>query len=275
MPTDQRSIMAVLAHPDDESFGVAGAFRRYADLGYSVSLICGTRGEVGEISDPSFATPESLGEVREGELRTASDFMGITDLKFLDYRDGSLNKADTSEATGKIVRQIRRLRPQVIVTFDANGGYGHLDHIAIHYLTVAAFTLAAQPSAYPEQILEGLEPYAPSRLYAVAMLDSSMKKMLGEMQAQGINFLPGGDAATIPLEEMGTPDERVAIEMILTDSEYEAKMNAMAAHRTQMPASSPLNSLSDEARRQWLGTERFALLRSHGPLASDLFDGIA
>src|SRR5919201_4041473 len=103
------------------------------------ALVCATRGEEGEISDLALATPETLGQVREQELREACRIIGIEDLSFLDYRDGSLAQADPREATGRLVRQIRRVRPQVVVTFDVNGGHRPRRHMAIHRLTLPAF----------------------------------------------------------------------------------------------------------------------------------------
>ena len=158
---EQRCLFAALAHPDDEAFSTAGVFRKYRDEGVMTALVCATRGEEGQISDPALATPETLRQVREQELCEACRIIGVEDLSFLDYRDGRVAQADPTEATGRLVRQIRRLRPQVVVTFDANGGYGHRDHMAIHRLTVPAFQQAGDPTCYPEQLAEGLRPYAP------------------------------------------------------------------------------------------------------------------
>ena len=160
MSADGRlSLMAVFAHPDDESFGIGGTLARYgADPGVRVVLVCATRGEAGEISNPELASSERLGEVREQELRCACRTLGVEDLFFLDYRDSgmagtaenedprALAQADFDEAVGKIVAHIRREQPDVVVTFDENGGYGHPDHIAIHHLTKAAFAAAADPA---------------------------------------------------------------------------------------------------------------------------------
>ncbi|MCA1597811.1 MAG: PIG-L family deacetylase [Chloroflexi bacterium] len=96
---DQKCLLAVFAHPDDEAFGVAGVMRKYRDEGVKTALVCATRGEAGEISDPALATPETLGQVREGELRAAARIMGIEDVSFLDYRDG--------DTTARLVRHRR------------------------------------------------------------------------------------------------------------------------------------------------------------------------
>lgn len=253
----QRCIMGVFAHPDDETFSMAGTFRRYHDQGVRTALVCATRGEAGEISDPALATGENLGQIREQELSEACRIMGVDDLSLLNYRDGALQAADPTEATGRLVRQIRRLRPQVLVTFAANGGYGHPDHMAIHRLTVAAFQQAADPACYPEQIEEGLQPYAPQKLYTVGFARSAMGALRDMAAAGGVSFSPGGAAATIPPEEMGTPDEDLTTVVTLTDAEYELKMRAMQSHRTQMNPDNPISRLPPETIRAWLGAEQF------------------
>src|SRR6478672_43851 len=155
------AILAVYAHPDDEQ-GVSGTLAKYARQGVRTGLICATRGEVGEISDPALATPENLGAVRERELRDAAAVLGVQQLWFLDYRDSGMAgtapngdprafmNADGEEVVGRIVRIIREFKPQALVTFDATGGYGHPDHVAIHRWTTEAFATAADPARYPD-----------------------------------------------------------------------------------------------------------------------------
>ncbi len=270
--------MAVFAHPDDEVFGTAGVLRRYKDEGARTALIMATRGEAGKISDPSLATPETLGQVREQELREACRIMGVDDLSFLDYRDGILAQADQDEATGRIVRHIRRLRPQVVVTFDANGGYGHPDHMAIHRLTVAAFHKAGDPSCYPEQREEGLEPYAPQKLYATAFARSVWRTLREQAEATGRSFRPGGSAATLPFQEMGTADERITTTIVLDDHELATKLRARDVHRTQLSPDTASSQLSEDRLRAWLGTEQFVLLYPPGLPGNggehDLFAGV-
>jgi LmbE family N-acetylglucosaminyl deacetylase len=269
--------LAVFAHPDDESFGVGGILRAYSDRGIKTALICATRGEEGEINDPSLATRETLGAVREQELRAACAIMGVDDLMFLGYHDGKLAVASRAEAVGRIVHEIRRLRSQVIATFDANGGYGHTDHIAIHAFTTEAFKLAGDASAYPEQLTGGLKPYAPQKLYYVAMPRSMMVGIREELQKQGIDFVPGGNMATIPLEEMGTPDEDITTVVVLDDRSYETKIAAWHAHRTQVEPNSFIEKQDPVATRQWRGKERFVRaippLGRDEPRETDLFEG--
>jgi len=277
---EQRCLLATFAHPDDEAFGVAGVFRKYADEGVTTALICATRGEKGEISDPALATRETLGRVREQELRTACALMGVADLSFLDYHDGCLAQSDEVEATGRLVYQIRRLRPQVVITFDANGGYGHRDHMAIHALTVSAFHKAGDSTCYPEQIAAGLRPYAPQKLYFTAFARSTMRRLreLAQQAGETDAFRPGGNTATIAPEEMGTPDERITTAVTLDDRQFAVKRQAMAAHRTQMAPDNPFNRLPEEVARMWLGTERFVLAYPPGARGDagedDLFAGV-
>ena len=129
-----RCLLAVLAHPDDETFACGGTLAKYAAQGVRVALVCATRGEVGEISNPSLATPETLGQVREEELRAACRALGVEDLFILGYRDSGMDgtldnrhpqalcQADLHEVAGRTVAIIRQLRPQVVLTFDPNGG---------------------------------------------------------------------------------------------------------------------------------------------------------
>ncbi len=275
---DKRCLLGIFAHPDDE-VTMAGAFRRYHDAGAHTALICATRGEEGEIGDPSFATHATLGPVREQELREACRIMGVEDLSFLNYHDGQLADADPVEAIGRIVRHIRRLRPQVIVTFDANGGYGHRDHIAIHHLTVAAFQQAADPAAYPEQHAEGLLPHAPQKLYFVAFPRSAMDRMMGPMMSAQPDYKPFGNVATIPMTDMGTVDERITTMLPMDDALYAVREAALAAHRTQQNPNGPFARIPPEVTRSFWGTQYFVRAIPEGAPADgsehDLFAGVA
>ena len=145
----KRSILGVYAHPDDEQ-GVSGLMHKYAREGVEVNLICATRGEAGEIAPGVDATPETLGQVRENELRCAAEKIGVRNVYFFDYRDSGMMgtpenndarclwRANLFEVTGRVVRVIRRHKPQILLTFDAQGGYGHPDHIMMHQAALMA-----------------------------------------------------------------------------------------------------------------------------------------
>jgi LmbE family N-acetylglucosaminyl deacetylase len=274
---ERQCLLGVFAHPDDE-IGMAGAYRRYHDDGVLTALICATRGEAGEISDAALATPQTLGLVREQELRTACQIMGVEDLSFLEYHDGQLADADPMEAIGRIVRHIRRLRPQVIVTFGPNGGYGHRDHIAIHHYTKAAFHQAGDPRAHPEHQADGLRPYAPQKLYFIGYPRGLMRRLLEQTLRAQPDFQPFGAVATIPLEEMGTADEEITTTLPLDDALYAVRTRAGEAHRTQQNPNGPFAHLAPEALRAVWGTQYF--VRAIPPISApdgsehDLFAGI-
>jgi len=169
----KRTILAVLAHPDDETFGMGGTLALYARRGVDVHLVCATRGEVGEVSPHFLENFQSIGELREHELRCAADNLGLAGVHFLDYRDSgmtgspdndhpqALAAAPVDEVAARVTGYIRRLKPQVVLTFDPIGGYRHPDHIAIHDATVKAFSAAGDPLQFPDQGA----PFQPDKLY--------------------------------------------------------------------------------------------------------------
>lgn len=270
------SLMVVAAHPDDEAFGVSGTMHRIVAQTGRVALVCATRGDAGEIADPSLATPETLGAVREAELRAACAIIGVDDLTILGYRDGRVAEADQEELVRRLVREVRRFRPLVIATFEANGGYGHRDHMAMHRVTLKAFQAAGDPDRYPEVAADDLKPFQADRLLGFAFPRARMQQL---QESTGGRFRPGGDAATIPLEEMGTPDEDVAFAVRLDPEELERKLRVLHAHRTQMAPNNPITSGDPALTERWLGTESFSQLlppRPAGaPVQSDIFAGIA
>ncbi|MCL4303742.1 MAG: PIG-L family deacetylase [Anaerolineae bacterium] len=140
-------LMCVLAHPDDESLATGGILAKYAASGVQTYLVMATRGERGWFG-PAAANPgpQALGRLREAELQAAAQILGLREVVYLDYQDGELDRADPAEAVAKIVTQLRRVQPEVVVTFDPNGMYGHPDHIAISQLTTTAVMAAADPN---------------------------------------------------------------------------------------------------------------------------------
>lgn len=169
---ERRRLLAVFAHPDDETFGTGGTLALYAQRSVEVHLICATRGEVGE-APRELNRFASLAEMREDELRRAASALGLKAVYFLGYRDsgmpGSLDnhhpQALVSAPLEQVARQvagyIREVRPQVVITFDPIGGYRHPDHVAIHRATVEAFHIAGDAS----QDINNLPPYSPQKLY--------------------------------------------------------------------------------------------------------------
>src|SRR5689334_48972 len=174
--TKPLTLMIVHAHPDDEVIGSGGTFARYSEEGIRTVLVTATLGEEGEIVVPDLNTPEvkaRLAEVRREELRKATAIIGIAHQEFLGYRDSGMagtpsndhpecfNQADLDEATGRLVKLIRAYRPQVLISYNAHGGYGHPDHIACYKVAQTAFAAAADPARYPETG----PAWAPAKLY--------------------------------------------------------------------------------------------------------------
>src|SRR5258706_13057154 len=137
-------LMCVLAHPDDESLGTGGTLAKYASEGVETYLVTATRGERGRFFDntesPGLAV---VGRTRETELRAAAKELGLREVVFLDYEDGTLDAANPLEASARIAGHLRRIRPHVVITFGADGAYGHPDHVAISQLTASAIVNAA------------------------------------------------------------------------------------------------------------------------------------
>jgi len=254
--------MTIFAHPDDESFGVAGTMSHAIHTGHPVAVVCATRGEEGKIADPSLATEENLGQVREQELRSAMAAVGVDDVVFLDYIDGHLAEADQEEALGRVVAQIRRFRPDVVITFDPKGGYGHVDHMAIHRLAVAGVAAAADPTRFPEQLAGGAQPHRARKVYYTAIPRERLLQMREDARARGEDFIPGGDEATIPVEEMGIPLAEIRTRVRLGDEDFKGKLAAIYSHKTQLPADNPWAQATPEQMRQFAGTETFVLAPS-------------
>ncbi|MBI2919198.1 MAG: PIG-L family deacetylase [Chloroflexi bacterium] len=241
-------LLAVFAHPDDESFAAGGTLACYAAQGVPVYLVCATRGEVGEISDPILATPETLGQVREGELRDACRVLGVHAPLFLGYRDSgmagtadnnhvsSLNQAKPEDVTTRLLELLQQLQPQVVVTFDPNGGYGHPDHVAVHRHTTAAFLAFNRGKAL-------------SRLY-YSTIPRSLIRVLVSQAPEDSPF------RRLDPNTMGSPDESITT---VTDvSRYvEVKLRSIACHRTQIQQGGPFSELPPDEVARFLGTEHF------------------
>ncbi len=164
-----RRLLAVLAHPDDESLGFGGTLAKYAAEGVEVSLVTATRGEAGRYQgrrhgDPRHPGTAALAAIREGELRAAAAVLGIRDVTVLGYPDGGLDRVDPIEALARIAGHVRRLRPDVVLTFGPDGAYGHPDHIAISQFTTAAVVVAAAAPS-PDS---GEPAHAVAKLYYLA-----------------------------------------------------------------------------------------------------------
>ncbi|HSH02797.1 MAG TPA: PIG-L family deacetylase [Anaerolineae bacterium] len=189
-----KKMMAIFAHPDDEG-AIGGSLAHYAaQADCDVMLVCATRGEVGEISDPSLATPEILGEVRQQELEAACAALGVQHLRFLDYRDSGMEgtppnedpraliQADPTEAVGKIVHLIREYQPDIVITFEPYGWYGHPDHKIISQWATAAYFQAVDKDT--EDLLGPV--WQPAKLYHAVVPMTQFKTVVNYAIKNGL-----------------------------------------------------------------------------------------
>jgi len=222
-------LLAIFAHPDDESYRAGGSLALLALKGVQVWVLCATRGELGILN----LDPEETGQIRQTELECACRALGINPPSFLDYRDGTLIEVDETEAVGHVVRTIRKLRPQVLLTWPLSGVSGHPDHVAVSSWTDKAIQLASDPLAYPEQ---KKAPHAVDSLYHIVV--------------------PRSLAEVVKMPHLLTvPDQEVTITVDVS-AVWDKKMAAIKCHTSQL-TSSPIISDSLERQRLFLGTEYF------------------
>ena len=276
------SVLAAFAHPDDEGFGSGGTLAMLVDRGAHVTLVCSTNGDVGEISDPDLATPETLAQVRQEELRLAMTLTGVPDVRFLNYRDSgmdgtddnshpdSLNQAQPEQVVERLTGIIREVRPRVVFTHDPTGGYGHPDHRAVYRHATQAFSMAGDTAAFPEQLGRGLEAWTPELLYYVCFPRSKFRRMWTQMLDLGIT----PPFASMDVESIGTPDDTVTT--TLDVSRYvDTKIASLNCHRTQISPNGPFAKLPEEMMREIMSTEYFTLAAPENPgKEADLLAGL-
>jgi LmbE family N-acetylglucosaminyl deacetylase len=238
-PLANQTILAVFAHPDDESIACGGTLARAADAGARVVLICASRGEKGSISDPDLVPDGDLGRVRVQELRAAAEALGITDLIVCNHPDGDLRWASVPELHGEIVMALRRFRPDAVITFGEDGLYWHLDHIGVHERTSTA--------------LRTLGAAAPP-LYFVTMPKGAIRAMVDE--ARGRGGAPDASFWGIEPDAFGDFAQPSTLTVDVRGWTMR-KLAALRCHRTQMGARNPIAWVDDEEMRRWLGAEHF------------------
>ncbi len=249
------SVLAIFAHPDDEGFGCGGTLAALVAEGHQVTLICATNGDVGEISDPALATPENLWQVRQGELREAMGVTGIKDVRFLNYRDSgmagwednnhpsSLFQAPEDKVVGQVAAVLREVRPDIVITHDPTGGYGHPDHVTISHRTLAAVELCRQE----------VDP----SLYYVCFPRSFFQRMWNKMMEMDLRPPFSADDT----EALGTPDDEVTT--VLNVGQYVAvKKESLERHRTQIEKDGPFAKLPREFMDEIMSSEFFQLALS-------------
>ena len=262
-------LMGIFAHPDDESLGNGGTLAKYSSEGVETSVLVATRGEHGWFGDKAdYPGPEELGRIREAELRDAADALGIGEVSFLDYEDGHLAEAQSSKAIAGIVDHVRRVRPHVALTFDAQGAYGHPDHIAISQLATSALVAAADPSF---RATGDWPAHAVSKLYYMAW---SEDQMAGYQAAFGdlVMNVDGEERRAAPWNEWAITTR------IDTSAYWRRVWEAVSCHRSQLPGYQALLDLSESHHRRIWGVQTyyraFSLVNGGRKIEVDLFAGL-
>jgi len=304
-PTDRpdQRLLLVHAHPDDESIGQGATMARYAAEGRGVTLVTCTAGEMGEILVPELEhlaadKDDKLGEHRATEIANAMKALGVTDHRWLGgfqtYRDSGMKwhedgyavaaddihanafwHADLTEAADHLVAVIREVQPQVLVTYDPFGGYGHPDHIQAHRVAMYAAQLAAVPSYR----LDLGEPWEIAKIYWGAMSESRMRSGLRSLRESGDTTSFEGMDPDGPLPPFVTADENLAA-VVDGNAHVEKKMEAMRAYPTQITLDGPFFALSNNKGNEMWGDEYFRIVKGQrgdlnaDGLETDLFAGI-
>lgn len=258
-PNKPLRLLCVLAHPDDESLGTGGILAKYAQEGVITHVLTATRGQVGWFGPPEENPgPEALGEIREKELYAAAEVLGLKSLTLLDFMDGQLDQAPSILVIGQIAALIRRIKPDVVVTFDPYGSYGHPDHIAISQYTTSAIMVAAAE-------------HRVSKLYYLVETQDNFdvyQDVFGEL----VMHVDG-----VERRAEGWKDWAITTR-ISTGAYWQTVWNAIACHKSQLPGYESLRHLPPE-KHQTLWAEQsfyraFSLVNGGRTIETDLFEGL-
>jgi LmbE family N-acetylglucosaminyl deacetylase len=262
-------LMCVLAHPDDESMGTGGILAKYAAEGNETFLVCATRGERGWYGDEAqYPGQDALGRIRETELHAAARVLGIRRTFVLDYVDGELDRADPAEIIPKIVRVMREIRPQVVVSFAGDGAYGHPDHIAISQFTTAA-CVAAADAGFATGVTA--DPHRVAKLYYLVTgpeLAASYREVI-----DGI----GIDVDGVQRREVVWPDWAITTR-IDCSAHWQTVWRAVCCHQSQLAPLGELDQKGDDLHQRVWGRQEYyraySLVNGGRMLEDDLFAGL-
>ncbi len=268
-------ILSIFAHPDDE-IGAGSTFARYSDAGHRIVLVCASRGEAATIYCADCATPETLAEVRTRELECACHHLGIGELRWLDWPDGGIKDLPRPEAVGQVVKLIREIQPDIIVTHPENGLYPHPDHLAVWEIVRAAFDAAADDDAYPpfpgvpglsqEDAAQAGAPWATPRLFTRALPQSilerapSLAEFRVELNGQLLPFL-------------SVPDEQIDVWMRVAPW-VERRMAAWNCHQSQHNPRGFSTTMPDGLQQDMAENESFLLVAARVPLPEGVNDDL-
>ncbi len=266
---EPRTLVAIFAHPDDEAFGTGGTLTKYAQEGTEVHLVMATCGEAGQVANPAIPATRPMSLLREQELRAACRHYGIRQLHLMGYMDGQTAVVPPAEPVFKLVKLLRELRPQVVITFGPDGIYGHFDHLAVHRWAAAAVELAANAEQWPEAGASHRVAKFYYRALPLAQLEQRRKN--GERAAV--------DMGGVPFPFVGYPPEQITT--IIDVSAYaDTKLRAVRCHTSQLNPETPLMQ-ADFAplAEEWFWQETFILAGSNGrdqteQPETDLFAGV-
>ena len=283
----EHRLLACFAHPDDEAFPVGGALAAHSRRGVDVRLITTTLGEEGEIRQEGSATRETLGRIREVELSCAVQALRLNSNDVWGYRDSGMQgwesnshpkafiNADTDAVVERLVLEMRRFRPQVVLSFGPDGLYGHPDHIAISNHATTAFHLAGDPDAFPEHLSGGLEPHQSERLFYSVRPQGFRRQWAEALRGEGIDW-----PWPSPEQELqGVPEDEVHLELDVSGAgDMEAKIACILCHRTQVAPDWPYHRVPRQVTARILGREFY--VRAHPavadgePVTGDFFAGL-
>jgi LmbE family N-acetylglucosaminyl deacetylase len=261
-------LLCILAHPDDETLGIGGTLAHYAaDPDVETFVLMATRGEYGWWGEEKdYPGPDELGRTREAELRAAVEVLGVQELEILDYIDGHLDEADTAEAVGRMAAYIRKVRPEVVVTFPPDGIYGHPDHIAICQFATAAVVAATEPPAEGEEL-----SHAVQKLYYRVHEGEDLQRY-EEAFGELVMHIDG-------VERRATSWPAWAMTARLDASRHWQRVwEAVQKHRSQLPGYEKLQELKASDHELFWGRQDyyrvFSLVNGGRAVERDLFEGL-
>ncbi|MGP4000926.1 N-acetyl-1-D-myo-inositol-2-amino-2-deoxy-alpha-D-glucopyranoside deacetylase [Streptomyces sp. 8N706] len=291
LPSSGRRLLLVHAHPDDETINNGATMAKYAAEGAHVTLVTCTLGEEGEVIPPALAhlaadREDALGDYRLGELAAAMEELGVTDHRLLGgpgrYRDSGMMgvasndrpecfwRADVDEAAAHLVEVMREIRPQVMVTYDEQGGYGHPDHIQAHRVAMRAAELAAE-RAYRRDLGD---PHVIDKIYWNCLPRSVVEAGFAKLRAESLEFAGIAEPEDLP----GVVEDAEVTAWIDGRPYAAAKTAAMRAHATQIAVDGPFFALSNDLGQPLLVEEHYRLVwgSPEGDLPeNDLFAGVS
>ena len=280
----KRTLCFIGAHPDDETFGLGSTLAHYAATGVIVYYICATRGEAGMNNLNQLREFESLGELRSAELSCAANILGLAGVVHLGYRDSGMlgtddNKhpealavAPLDEVSERIVKVIRSLKPDVVVTHDPIGGKRHPDHVAVHNATVKAFETAADPTKYPE----AGPAFQPQKLYFHVLSRKILKVAVKLMPLFGQDPRHFGQNKDVNLASLAEVDFPIHAVIRPTKAAVRIRNEAMLCYVSQRGSGPPRRNLLFLIRR--LLGQRESFMRAYPPAIGgrehDLFENV-